>query len=217
MSGSGYGRGLTAQRGVRRSRGSGVRRRGVGDLDGDGKADIVWHHARRASVVWPMNGTTRLDQVWVATVPDVGYRFRAWRTSRATGKRTSSGGTPHRRSLDLDDERHCARGRDVGVHRAGDGLPHRRNSDYNGDGKADLLWHHATAVKCGCGSWTARRSCRKPGSPRCPTWATRSSRRSSGGKPAHFAATDGVRASAAVSPVPPPSNGRRTPPRASPR
>jgi len=35
-----------------------------GDLDGDGKADIVWHHATTGEVsAWLMDGTTHLDQV----------------------------------------------------------------------------------------------------------------------------------------------------------
>ena len=43
---------------------------------GDGKADILWHHATRGEVwVWLMNRTTRISQTWVATVPDVGYQI----------------------------------------------------------------------------------------------------------------------------------------------
>ena len=48
---------------------------GTGDYDGDGKADILWHHATRGEVwVWLMNGTVKLSETWVATVPDVGYQ-----------------------------------------------------------------------------------------------------------------------------------------------
>jgi hypothetical protein len=48
----------------------------AGDYDGDGKADILWHHATRGEVwVWLMNGTTRVSETWVGTVPDVGYRI----------------------------------------------------------------------------------------------------------------------------------------------
>jgi len=55
--------------------------KGVADLDANGTADIVWHHATTGEVwVWPMNGTARLDQVWVGSVPDTGYRIQRWRT-----------------------------------------------------------------------------------------------------------------------------------------
>ena len=49
---------------------------GNGDYDGDGKADILWHHATRGEVwVWLMNGTVKMTETWVATVPDTGYRI----------------------------------------------------------------------------------------------------------------------------------------------
>jgi FG-GAP repeat len=31
---------------------------GVGDFDGDGKADILWRHTSREVPIWFMNGTT---------------------------------------------------------------------------------------------------------------------------------------------------------------
>ena len=49
---------------------------GTGDYDGDGKADILWHHATRGEVwVWLMDGATRLSQTWVGTVPEVAYQI----------------------------------------------------------------------------------------------------------------------------------------------
>ena len=39
---------------------------GTGDYNGDGKADILWHHATRGEVwVWLMNGTTKLSETYV--------------------------------------------------------------------------------------------------------------------------------------------------------
>jgi len=49
---------------------------GTGDYNGDRKADILWHHATRGEVwVWVMDGTTRLSQTWVASVPEVGSQI----------------------------------------------------------------------------------------------------------------------------------------------
>jgi hypothetical protein len=48
----------------------------TGDYDGDGKGDILWRHATQGDVwVWLMNGTTKLSETWVATVPDTGYQI----------------------------------------------------------------------------------------------------------------------------------------------
>ena len=60
--------------------------KGVGDLDANGKADIVWHGAAGDVWVWPMNGTTRLDQVWVGTVPDTGYQIEGVADFTGDGK-----------------------------------------------------------------------------------------------------------------------------------
>jgi hypothetical protein len=46
---------------------------GTGDCDGDGKADLLWHHATAGEVwVWLMDGATKLSEMWVATVSDAG-------------------------------------------------------------------------------------------------------------------------------------------------
>ena len=43
-------------------------------LDADTKADILWHHATRGEVwVWLMDGTVKLSEYYVASVPDTGY------------------------------------------------------------------------------------------------------------------------------------------------
>ena len=49
---------------------------GTGDYNGDGKADILWHHNLRGEVwVWLMNGAVPLSRNYVGSVPDTGYRI----------------------------------------------------------------------------------------------------------------------------------------------
>ena len=65
------------------------------DFGGDGKSDILWHHASRGEVwVWPMNGRQRdgADARADGGVSRAG-RSGAWRTSTGTGRRTCCGGT----------------------------------------------------------------------------------------------------------------------------
>jgi sRNA-binding regulator protein Hfq len=46
------------------------------DLNGDGKADLVWHHATTGLVVvWLMNGTQILQVSIVAQVSDLGWKI----------------------------------------------------------------------------------------------------------------------------------------------
>ena len=48
------------------------------DFTGDGRADLLWHHATLGEVwIWTMNGATREAETWVARVPDVGYGIAA--------------------------------------------------------------------------------------------------------------------------------------------
>jgi hypothetical protein len=49
---------------------------GVADHTGDGKADLLWHHAALGEVwIWTMNGPVRVAETWVGTVADIGCQI----------------------------------------------------------------------------------------------------------------------------------------------
>ena len=46
---------------------------GVGDYDGDAKADVLWRHATTGDLwEWKMDGGSISSSTWVATIADVG-------------------------------------------------------------------------------------------------------------------------------------------------
>ena len=70
---------------------------GVADLTGDGKADLLWHHATAGHVwVWAMNGTALTTVSPVATVGDTGFGWSAAGTMTGMGGRTCCGTTRRR-------------------------------------------------------------------------------------------------------------------------
>ena len=105
--------------------------RGVGDLDADANADIVWRSATAGDVwVWRMNGATRLDVVWIGTVPELGYDIQAVDDFDGDGRADILWWhATHGEVWIWTDERHRARGGNLGGERAGHGVPgcqHRR-------------------------------------------------------------------------------------------
>jgi len=120
--------------------------KGSGDLNLDGKSDIVWHHATTGEVwVWLMSGTTRTSQTHIGTVPDVGYEIVGVADHTGDGKgdilwhHTTRGDVwiwPMDGTTRLS-ETWVGTVPDTGYQIVGSG-------DYDGDGKADILWHHAT-------------------------------------------------------------------------
>ena len=70
--------------------------RGLADFNGDGQADLLWHHQTTGDIyVWFMNGTTAVGAAYTnpAASRTPAGSSSAWRTSTTTGSPTSSGST----------------------------------------------------------------------------------------------------------------------------
>jgi ELWxxDGT repeat protein len=128
---------------------------GVGDTSGDGKADILWRHglpgeiANGANQVWLMNGVTRTGVRALSTMADLNWQVAGTGDYDGDGKVDivwRHGASGLNRLWLLDVSTILAQPpvkaiasppslADVTWHIVGTG-------DYNGDGKADLLWRH---------------------------------------------------------------------------
>ena len=114
---------------------------GIGDFNGDGKADILWRHTSGALVIWFMNGTT-VARIALSAAP-AGLEHR--RRRRLQPGRP--GGHPLaaylRRGLHLAPERRQGRRRGhPGT--AGTDWTIVGVGDFNGDGRSDILWRHTS-------------------------------------------------------------------------
>jgi len=69
--------------------------RGVADLDGDGKADIVWRNfVTGSNYLYPMNGTTiKPTEGYLRAVADLTWQIAALGDYDGDGKRISFGAT----------------------------------------------------------------------------------------------------------------------------
>ena len=110
------------------------------------KNDILWQHATTGEVwAWPMEGTTRVTEARVETVPDAGYRIVGVADYTGDGQADLLWHHATRGEVwiwPMDGTTRLTETRvgtvpDVGYQVVGTG-------DYNGDGKTDILWHHAT-------------------------------------------------------------------------
>jgi hypothetical protein len=121
---------------------------GVGDLDGDGRADIVWRNAPTGeNYLYPMDGTTVLGtEGYLRTVADANWRIVGvgdfdgdgrndilWRNF-ATGENYLY---PMNGTAILAGEGYLRTVAELAWRVAAVG-------DYDGDGKTDVLWRHGT-------------------------------------------------------------------------
>ena len=113
---------------------------GVGDFNGDGKADILWRHTSGRVDIWLMNGTSISERRRAGGVGPTGPS-RASATSTATARRTSSGGTlGPRRNLAHERHQHQQH-RLAGQRRAGLDHPGRRRLQRRRQGGHPLAPH----------------------------------------------------------------------------
>jgi hypothetical protein len=138
---------------------------GVADFNGDGKADLLWRHgvpgesATGASSVWLMSGATLTKARNLGTVADLNWRVGGTGDFDADGKadivwrHAVNGGnsvwlmnvTADTAIAAVKSATSIAKIADVRWRIVGTG-------DYNGDGKADLLWRHGIAGETASGA-----------------------------------------------------------------
>lgn len=122
----------------------------TGDFDGDGKADILWRHADGSLAMWLMDGTAALAGRTIYTpaaglasaVAGTGDFNRDGRADILIGQETVHEGTPYLalQLWQMDGLAPLAVGTLAAVEASWrvEGV-----DDFDGDGRADILWRHA--------------------------------------------------------------------------
>ncbi len=120
---------------------------GVGDFDGEGKADVLWRNASTGeNYLYPMDGTTiKPTEGYLRTVADLNWKIAGVGDFNGDGKgdvlwRNSASGENYLYPMDgrtiLGTEGYLRTVTDQNWQVKGTG-------DYDGDGKADVLWRNA--------------------------------------------------------------------------
>jgi hypothetical protein len=122
---------------------------GVGDFNGDGYADILWRNSGTGEVYqWLMNGTTIASQGTPGTVaPSSGWVIQGVGDFNGDGKadilwRNSTTGDVY--IWQMNGTTIASQG-DLGIVSPSSGWNIVGVGDFNGDGKADILWQNSTS------------------------------------------------------------------------
>src|SRR6267143_1683608 len=120
---------------------------GMGDFDGDGKADILWRNtATGENYIWLMNGLTMASQGYVTTVADQAWQVKGIGDFDGDGKadilwRNASTGENY--VYLMNGWTIAAQGR-INFVDPLSGWEPKGIGDFDGDGKADILWRNAS-------------------------------------------------------------------------
>jgi hypothetical protein len=119
---------------------------GIGDLDGDGKADVLWRNASSGeNYAYVMNGTAISGEGYLRTVAEQSWQVAGLRDFDGDGKadvlwRNDATGENYLYPMDgttiKPTEGYLRTVADLSWEVKGTG-------DYDGDGNADVLWRHA--------------------------------------------------------------------------
>jgi hypothetical protein len=117
--------------------------RAVGDLSGDGRSDLLWHHSSGNVALWTMNVTNMVSSTWLAqtawTAPAAIVDIN--RDSKKDILLQPINGTPVVWTMDGTNYLRTEYLRHVGT-----GWRLAGSADFNGDGRYDLLWQHTSGL-----------------------------------------------------------------------